>query len=163
MLISLHKQATTTPKIRAAIQANDEPAWLVELDAFDGDNPRAALRHVGLTLINHFSSMLPCMMLVWSNREVKPHEVMGEQPKLMLERLITFFDRLMREGKLRFAHPEIATRAFVGAMSHYVFFEKMVGMHQLSAESYTDGLVDLFLRGLAPANVETSSKKAAQG
>ena len=29
MLISLHKQATTTPKIRAAIQASDEPAWLV--------------------------------------------------------------------------------------------------------------------------------------
>ena len=29
MLISLHKQATTTPKIRAAIQASSEPAWLV--------------------------------------------------------------------------------------------------------------------------------------
>ena len=29
MLISLHKQATTTPKIRATIQASDEPAWLV--------------------------------------------------------------------------------------------------------------------------------------
>ena len=29
MLISLHKQATTTPRIRAAIQAGDEPAWLV--------------------------------------------------------------------------------------------------------------------------------------
>jgi transposase-like protein len=29
MLISLHKQATTTPKIRAAIQASDEPAWIV--------------------------------------------------------------------------------------------------------------------------------------
>ena len=29
MLISLPKQATTTPKIRAAIQASDEPAWLV--------------------------------------------------------------------------------------------------------------------------------------
>ena len=29
MLISLHKQATTTPNIRAAIQASDEPAWLV--------------------------------------------------------------------------------------------------------------------------------------
>lgn len=29
MLISLHKQATTTPKIRAAIQASDEPAWMV--------------------------------------------------------------------------------------------------------------------------------------
>ncbi len=27
MLISLHKQATTTPKVRAAIQASDEPAW----------------------------------------------------------------------------------------------------------------------------------------
>ncbi len=26
MLIHLHKQATTTPKIRAAIQASDEPA-----------------------------------------------------------------------------------------------------------------------------------------
>ena len=29
MLIQLHKQAMTTPKIRTAIQANDEPAWIV--------------------------------------------------------------------------------------------------------------------------------------
>lgn len=29
MLISLHKQATTTPKIRALIQASGEPAWIV--------------------------------------------------------------------------------------------------------------------------------------
>ena len=29
MLISLHKQATTTPKIRAAIQTSDESAWMV--------------------------------------------------------------------------------------------------------------------------------------
>ncbi len=29
MLISLHKQATTTPKVRAAIQASDEPAWVL--------------------------------------------------------------------------------------------------------------------------------------
>ena len=29
MLISLHKQATTTPKVRAAIQASPEPAWMV--------------------------------------------------------------------------------------------------------------------------------------
>src|SRR6056300_59442 len=29
MLISLHKQATTTPKIRAAIQASADPAWMV--------------------------------------------------------------------------------------------------------------------------------------
>ena len=29
MLIKLHSQATTTPKIRAAIQVSDEPAWIV--------------------------------------------------------------------------------------------------------------------------------------
>jgi len=29
VLISLHKQATTTPKIRAAIQASTEPAWVL--------------------------------------------------------------------------------------------------------------------------------------
>ena len=29
MLISLHKQATTTLKVRAAIQASAEPAWMV--------------------------------------------------------------------------------------------------------------------------------------
>ncbi|MCE8433121.1 IS481 family transposase, partial [Rhodovulum sulfidophilum] len=29
MLISLHKQATTTPRIRAAIQASTDPAWKV--------------------------------------------------------------------------------------------------------------------------------------
>src|SRR6056297_4889 len=29
MLISLHKQATTTPKVRAAIKASEEPAWVL--------------------------------------------------------------------------------------------------------------------------------------
>jgi transposase len=29
MLISLHEQATTTPKIRAAIQASTDSAWMV--------------------------------------------------------------------------------------------------------------------------------------
>ena len=29
MLIKLHSQATTTPKVRAAIQARDEPAWVL--------------------------------------------------------------------------------------------------------------------------------------
>jgi hypothetical protein len=29
MLIQLHMQATTTPKIRTAIHASDEPAWIV--------------------------------------------------------------------------------------------------------------------------------------
>jgi transposase-like protein len=29
MLISLHRQATTTPKVRATIQAIPEPAWIV--------------------------------------------------------------------------------------------------------------------------------------
>ena len=29
MLISLHKQATTTPRVRAEIQASTEPAWVL--------------------------------------------------------------------------------------------------------------------------------------
>ena len=29
MLIDLHSQATTTPKIRTEIQASDEPAWVL--------------------------------------------------------------------------------------------------------------------------------------
>jgi hypothetical protein len=29
MLIHLHSQATTTPKVRAEIQASDEPAWVL--------------------------------------------------------------------------------------------------------------------------------------
>ena len=29
MLVRLHSQATPTPKIRAAIQARDEPAWIL--------------------------------------------------------------------------------------------------------------------------------------
>jgi len=29
VLIRLHKQATTTPKVRAAIQASDAPAWVL--------------------------------------------------------------------------------------------------------------------------------------
>jgi hypothetical protein len=29
MLIHLHSQATTTPKVRAEIQARDEPAWVL--------------------------------------------------------------------------------------------------------------------------------------
>ncbi|MFT5341284.1 MAG: hypothetical protein ACI9BH_000494 [Paracoccaceae bacterium] len=29
MLINLHSQAATTPKVRAEIQASDEPAWVL--------------------------------------------------------------------------------------------------------------------------------------
>ncbi len=29
MVIKLHSQATTPPKIRAAIQASDDPAWVL--------------------------------------------------------------------------------------------------------------------------------------
>ena len=29
MLVRLHSQATPTPKIRAAIQARDKPAWIL--------------------------------------------------------------------------------------------------------------------------------------
>ena len=29
MQIRLHKQARTTPRVRAAIQASDEPAWIL--------------------------------------------------------------------------------------------------------------------------------------
>ena len=29
MLIHLHSQATTTPKVRAEIQASDEPGWVL--------------------------------------------------------------------------------------------------------------------------------------
>jgi hypothetical protein len=29
MLVRLHSQATTTPKIRAAIKASADPAWMV--------------------------------------------------------------------------------------------------------------------------------------
>lgn len=29
MLVRLHSQATTTPKVRADIQASDEPAWVL--------------------------------------------------------------------------------------------------------------------------------------
>ena len=29
MLIKLHSQTTTTPKVRAAIQASGEPAWVL--------------------------------------------------------------------------------------------------------------------------------------
>lgn len=57
MLISLHEQGTTTPKIRAAIRASDKPASLVTRAAsprFSHSSKSVAIRHcakhkVGLT------------------------------------------------------------------------------------------------------------------
>lgn len=121
----------------AAIGLETDTALITAIDTLQTDDPRTALRRLATEMVGAFRTIMPRMMLLWSSREVDPHAVLGDEcspPKQMLNSVIAFFDRLMRSGNVRFAHPEITARAFMGALSHYVYFETMVGVGDLSAE-----------------------------
>jgi hypothetical protein len=61
MLIRLHKQATTTPKVRAAIQASDEPGTVLA-ERFGDEEDQKTVRW-GLLKKPHASGSL-CMSMV---------------------------------------------------------------------------------------------------
>lgn len=115
-----------------------------------------SLSEVALELVTFLRGIMPCIMMLWSNRGESglPSELEAPNPPpiRVIRELSRYFEAEMRAGRMRRVDPEILARAFVGGLMQYVFIETLGAVHgelPLPAEMYTRGLVDVLMKGVA--------------
>jgi AcrR family transcriptional regulator len=141
----------------AMFEALDEPAWLHDLPNRVGKGEvREQLIELGLEIIEFFRSIMPLIMMSWSNpsREGLPSMLAGPDPPPIraVRKMSGYFHAEMQAGRVRRFDAEVVARAFLGALNQYVFSElllKDLGDLPLSPETYVRGLVQLLFTGLA--------------
>jgi AcrR family transcriptional regulator len=150
---------TKSELFRAAM--NDrlaEPSWVNKLAARAGKGEiREQLFEVGMEIVAFFRTLMPVMMMAWSNPAPNglPSVISGPSPPPIraLRQLTGYFEAEMRAGRVHRQDPEVVARAFVGSLVHFVFFEvlqRAEGDLPLAAETYVRGLVGLLWGGIEP-------------
>jgi AcrR family transcriptional regulator len=148
-----------TELFTAAMQSHiAEPAWFATLTERVGKGSvEQALFDVGMEMIAFFRTIMPLMMMSWSNPGPdglpEPLRMENPPPLRALRALAGFFEAEMRAGRLRRHDPEIVARAFLGGMNSYVFFEVLLKSQvqlPLPAETYVRGLVSALWSGIEP-------------
>jgi AcrR family transcriptional regulator len=138
----------------------DDVAWLKTLQTSIGQGDiRKTLTDAGLQAIDFFRTIMPLMMMSWSNPFVSgcmsPETAVTKAPALAaLRRVAGYFDAEMRGGRLRRHDPEVVARVYIGSLVHYVFFElvhKALAELPLPAETYVRGIVQLIWTGVSPS------------
>lgn len=144
----------------AAMGSPDEdPDYIRRLPSRVGrGDMRASLGELGRDIEAHLRTVIPLVMMSWSNpgpdgtpaRLSSPHPA----PLRILEALVDYFRAEMEEGRMRRLDPEVVARAFVGAIHHFVLFDVLFRGQRsepsLASEEYLGSLVDLAWRGIAP-------------
>ena len=146
---------------RAAMRPQlEEARWLATLATSTGKGDvRDTLYRAGLEAMEFFRTLMPLMMMSWSNPDdsdgscVNPN--FGPNPPALraLKTVSGFFEAEMRAGRLRRHDPEILARVFVGSIQNYVFFEMVLKAHDelpLPEESFLRGLIQLLWKGADP-------------
>jgi AcrR family transcriptional regulator len=139
-----------------------EPAWLKTLGDRVGEGEvRDNLLDLGAQIIAFFRTILPLMMMAWSNpaaaddRPLLPGAFSGPNPPPLraLKQIAAYFEAEMRRKRMRRHDPEVLARAFLGPLHSYVFFELLLAANEelpLSEEVFLRGLVNLLWNGAAP-------------
>lgn len=109
---------------------------------------RATMEDVGLRILRHLQVIMPCIMLVNASgvtfTRTGPCE--ADPPPLRLIRMLTrYFRAEVRTGRLDMAAPAIQAHVFVGAISHYVFCERVFNYRSGPASAYMSTVVDTIL------------------
>jgi AcrR family transcriptional regulator len=137
--------------------STEESAFFHHLESFDAANPRQLLAQVALEILGFLRTMIPLVMMNWSNPLPsglpRPLGSKNPMPLQVLHQLTRFFERQMRAGRIRRRDPEIAARIFLGSIQNYVFFELVLKAdHQsvLPQEKFVQQMVDTLWRGLSP-------------
>jgi AcrR family transcriptional regulator len=128
--------------------------WLQERGKHE--DPKAVLAELGLKMVEFFRTLMPLIMMSWSNADacgLPEHLAVPNPPPVRaLKALAGFFEREMRAGRMRRHDPEIVARVFIGSIQSYVFFEMLRAQEALPlpAETYVRGLVNLVWTGAEP-------------
>jgi AcrR family transcriptional regulator len=141
----------------AALGRGETPRWVARLDTIAGSgDPKRNLIDISLQIIDHYDTLLPSLMMIWSSRTRAPIRRQLQQPAASrnLKALTRYFDGEIELGRMRRCEPEVVARALLGALLNHAFF-KLMGVHArrpISASRYVASLIDMLWDGLEPAH-----------
>jgi AcrR family transcriptional regulator len=122
----------------------------------------------GMSLVELSEQVLPFVMMAWvspTKLNVLAEHAKNPHPmrRQLLELVSRYFETQMRAGRLRHGHAEILARSFLGGVTEFVMSCHLEpSAPQLDAPTYVRGLIDVLLRGAAPAPAATPASPAAK-
>jgi AcrR family transcriptional regulator len=152
-----HRFKTKEAIFRQAMQLQEDeiPELLIgAVDSILGMPAEEALNALGKRLLELGRVVLPLMMMSWSNptNGGGPPERIAARFRIFIRNLAGFFESQSAAGRMRAVDPEVAARAFLGAIHHYCMTRVMTPDSSwiVPEAMYLRGLVDLILRGALP-------------
>lgn len=145
--------ATKEALFRAAMDSAGPPA--LRLDAYVGQGDlRRNLVRITVESIHFLSSLLPTLMLRWSEREAGGKAPVCSRPREVLRDLTGFFKAEKRLGRIG-GDPAITARLFMGAVWNYCFLAMVAGDRSLSPKTFAERMVGALWQGIAPSEKQS--------
>lgn len=147
-------------QVAMGFDLEDVPRTMAELKSRAGkDSVEENLVVAGLSLLQFFERVLPLMMMNFSNPKmasgchIPGYEGQVPPPLRAQAHLAAYLEAERAIGRVGELDAQVVARAFLGAMSTYVFYEKLAKGSEgtlLDAERYARGYVRTLAAGLLP-------------
>ncbi len=156
---SIFNRFTTKDNLfRAAMDDAQPPA--LALDGYIGQGDlRKNLIRITVESVHFLSSLLPKLMLRWSERELGPQATVCSRPREVLRALTDFFKAEKALGRVG-GDPPIIARMFMGAVWNYCFMQTVAGDKSMSATTFAEHLIAGLWQGVAPARPTRPVRKS---
>ena len=141
--------ATKDDLFRAAMDEAQPPA--LGLDRYIGQGDlRKNLIRITIESVHFLNSLLPKLMLRWSERDLAADANVCNRPREILRALTAFFKAEKALGRVGGDAPIIA-RMFMGAVWNYCFLQTVAGDRSMSATIFARRLIAGLWQGITPA------------
>jgi AcrR family transcriptional regulator len=134
---------------RAAMDEAQPPAFALDRYVGQGDL-RTNLIDITVESVHYLSSLLPKLMLRWSERELGAKANVCSRPREILRALTAFFKAEKALGRVG-GDPPIIARMFMGSVWNYCFLQTVAGDRSMSAKTFAGRLVAGLWQGIDPA------------
>jgi AcrR family transcriptional regulator len=116
------------------------------------------LRKLGENLMNVMGKRIDLMIILIAEARKKPEvaEIIAPIPRTIIVRLSEFFERQIKQGKMRNVNPKVAALTFISYLFYANLFKGILSNDKLdcSKEEF-EGFIDIFTNGI----VEFEDKK----
>jgi AcrR family transcriptional regulator len=133
---------------RAAMDEAQPPA--LALDGYVGQGDlRQNLIRITVESVHYLNSLLPKLMLRWSERELGPKAKVCTRPREILRALTAYFKAEKALGRVG-GDPPIIARMYMGSVWNYCFMLAVAGRRSMSVKTFAERLVAGLWQGIAP-------------
>jgi AcrR family transcriptional regulator len=140
--------ATKDDLFRAAMDDVQPPAFALDRYVGQGDL-RENLIRITVESVHYLSSLLPKLMLRWSERQFATKANVCTRPREILRALTAFFKAEKALGRVG-GDPPIIARMFMGSVWNYCFLQTVAGDRSMSAKTFAERLIAGLWQGIAP-------------